>query len=67
MDCTDLADPVNGGITYDTGTIGNRPVGTMAMYVCDTGYMLEEDANTFRACEIEGRWSGSEPEPSCTG
>ena len=67
MDCTDLMDLVNGGITYDIGTTGNRPVNTVATYVCDTGYMLEEDANTTRTCESAGRWSGSEPEPFCTG
>ncbi len=67
MACTDLMDLVNGYIAYDIGTIGNRPVGAMATYACDTGYILEEDANTTRTCESGGRWSGSESEPSCTG
>ncbi len=67
VDCTDLIGLVNGGITYDIGSIGNRPVGTVATYTCDTGYILEEDANITRTCESGARWSRSEPEPSCTG
>ncbi len=65
--CTDLMDLVNGDIAYGIGTIGNRPVGTMATYACDIGYILKEDADTSRTCESGGRWSESEPEPSCTG
>ena len=39
------------------GTASLRPVGTAAIYTCDTGYTLNGGAK--RVCVSGGRWSGS--------
>ena len=56
--CTDLIRPSNTMISYNGGSIDNRPVGTVATYSCDTGYTLY--GGSTRTCS-DGTWSGSAP------
>ena len=61
--CFDLSVPLNGVITYSTGSTYNRPVGTMATYSCNTGYAL--NGGSTRTCQLGWTWSGSAP--ACKG
>ena len=58
--CSDLTNPTNGMINYNNmGTVSMRPVGTVATFTCDTGYIL--DGNPTRTCGSDGVWSVSAP------
>ena len=35
--------------------------GSVATYLCDTGYELESGANSNRVCGGDGQWSGVTP------
>ena len=39
--------------------IRGTSIGSVAMYACQNGFMLEGDA--FRTCQRNGEWSGGEP------
>ncbi|XP_064386681.1 sushi, von Willebrand factor type A, EGF and pentraxin domain-containing protein 1-like [Halichondria panicea] len=55
----DLPSLTNGMISYNGGSTNNRPVGTVAIFSCNTGYTLNEDAT--KTCGNDGMWSGSSP------
>ena len=55
VDCSTLADPVNGQVSHTTGTT----FGQTATYSCNTGYGLVGDST--RMCQATGMWSGSVP------
>ena len=57
--CSDLPPLMNGGIIYIGGLTDSRPVNTVAIYTCDTGYTL--NGGTSRVCVTGGMWSGSPP------
>ena len=62
--CFDLPSLTNGMISYnDAGYTNRRPVDTVAIFSCDTGYTLNEDAT--KICGNDGMWSGSSP--TCEG
>ena len=54
LECGILNNPPNGGISATGSTVGS----TVA-YFCNGGYELF--GNTFRVCQLNGQWSGSEP------
>ncbi len=56
--CSDLPSLADGIINYNMGS--PRPVGTIAVHTCNTGYTLSGD--TTRTCESDEQWSGSVPE-----
>ncbi len=62
--CSDLTVPANGVISYNLGIDSLRPVGTVAIYTCNTGYTLNGN-QTRRACVSGGIWNGSTP--NCEG
>ena len=53
-DCETLSDPPYGQVIL-SGTTN----GSMAMYVCDSRFVLTGDAT--RVCQDDGYWSGEEP------
>ncbi len=55
--CSDLPTLM---VSYNGGSTDNRPVGTVATYTCDTGYILN-GGTTTRTCGSDGVWSGSAP------
>ena len=59
--CSDLPFLLtNGMISYDdAGSTNNRPVDTVAIFSCDAGYTLNEDAT--KTCGSDGMWSGLDP------
>ena len=58
--CFDLPPLTNGMISYnDAASTNIRPVGTVAIFSCDIGYTLNEDAT--KTCGNDGMWSGSDP------
>ncbi len=62
--CSDLSAPTNGeSISYNAGTMNNRPVNTVATYTCNDGYVLMGDAT--RTCQSDGDWSSTAP--TCAG
>ena len=56
--CPALSRPENGIVTLNGVTFGS-----LATYVCNTGFVL--DGNVQRMCLATGEWSGSDP--SCIG
>ena len=58
VDCGDLFDPTNGGVSVNSTTFNST-----ATYTCDSGYSLVGD--TTRICLASGLWSGIVP--NCTG
>ena len=58
--CSDLPLLTNGMIG---GSTNKRPVDTVAIFRCNTGYTLNEDAT--KTCGNGGMWSGSSP--TCEG
>ena len=54
LTCESLEAPVNGQIR-----VRGTSVGSVALYTCNSGFMLEGDA--FRTCQGNGEWSGEEP------
>lgn len=58
VECEDLLDPLNGMVML----MGRTP-GSMAMYTCEMGFMLEGDMT--RTCRPDGEWSGDEPVCIC--
>ncbi len=56
MICFDLTLLNNGDITYSTGSINSRPIGTVATFSCTKRYILIGEIN--RTCG-SGGWSGS--------
>ncbi|XP_064386127.1 sushi, von Willebrand factor type A, EGF and pentraxin domain-containing protein 1-like isoform X2 [Halichondria panicea] len=50
--CSALSDPTNGMVS-----VPNNNFGTVANYMCNTGYMLTGDV--IRVCEVNGDWSGT--------
>ncbi len=57
--CSDLPALEFGDIDYaGGGSMNNRPVDTVATYICNTGYTLNGDTST-RTCGSDGMWSGS--------
>ncbi|XP_064386166.1 uncharacterized protein LOC135334779 [Halichondria panicea] len=69
-DCPDLPSLTNGMIMYSAGSPDNRPLGSSAVYSCNTNYTLTGDTLTAaggtmitrpRVCVSGGRWSGSAP------
>ncbi len=55
--CSNLPSLTNGMISYSFA--GSDDVGTLAIYICDTGYTL--NGGTTRTCGSDGVWSGSPP------
>ena len=47
---------ISGGVVCYNGT----PAGSLAVYICDNGFLLM--GNEARVCQIEGRWNGSIPQ-----
>ena len=67
--CSDLPTPDNGRIVYSTGVTSPYDFGTVATYVCDTGFGLRGGDNT-RSCggggpTTSGSWTGRAP--TCEG
>ena len=58
--CPTLENPANGWVTYSTVSIGGA-----ATYFCSDGYSLSDQALSQRTCEMNGMWSGNQPE--CQG
>ncbi len=58
MVCPTLSDPRNGDIAITTTTVDSS-----VSYTCRRGYRL--DGPTTRECQIDGRWTGSDPVCSC--
>ena len=58
IDCGDLFDPTNGGVSVTSTTFNST-----ATYTCDSGYNLVGD--TARTCLATASWSSFEP--SCIG
>ena len=56
--CPSLSDPLNGGVTWTS-----LSVGSIATYTCNSGFELV--GNEMRTCQSDGVWSGEEP--VCTG
>lgn len=54
MRCGELLGPAFGSVEYDSTTVGS-----IAMYSCNTGYMLSGDRT--RTCQDTGMWSGTQP------
>ncbi len=57
--CSDLTALTNGMIGYNMGTVSPKPVGTVATYTCNPGYIL--NGGTTRTCGSDGVWSESVP------
>ena len=55
VDCGALQAPANGAVMTNPGTT----VGSTAAYTCDSGYLLEGEAN--RTCLATGSWSNTAP------
>ena len=57
VDCGTLANPSNGQVSHPSGTTFGRT----ATYICDPGYMLNEDSSrpNPRICQANGFWSGA--------
>ena len=55
VDCGRLFDPEHGDVDISSGTVFN----SIAMYSCDTGYML--DGVSTRVCVSEGIWIPEAP------
>ncbi|XP_064386974.1 sushi, von Willebrand factor type A, EGF and pentraxin domain-containing protein 1-like [Halichondria panicea] len=64
--CSDLTALTNGMIGYNMGTVSPKPVGTVATYTCNPGYIL--NGGTTRTCGSDGVWSESVPvcQPICS-
>ncbi len=54
IDCGPLTSPTNGIVRVPGTQFGNS-----ARYSCSFGFILEGEA--FRACTIDGTWSGEAP------
>ena len=57
--CADLPTLANAAITYNMGTAGDRPVGTVATYECIEGFVLKGDG--MRTCQDNEMFDGMEP------
>ncbi len=57
--CSDLILLTNGDIVYTAGSPNSRPVDTVAIYTCVTGYTL--NGGSTRTCGSDGVWSGLAP------
>ena len=57
--CSDLTNLTNGMINYTMGTASLRPVHTVAVFRCNTGYTLNKNAT--KICGNDGMWRGSDP------
>ena len=55
--CPTLENPANGWVMYSTVSIGG-----VATYFCSDGYRLSDQALSQRTCEMNGMWSGNQPE-----
>ena len=55
VDCGELADPVNGGVTTDPSTRFQ----SVATYTCNVGYNLT--GNETRNCQADAVWSREAP------
>ena len=55
--CPTLMNPANGWVMYSTVSIGG-----VATYFCSDGYSLSDQALSQRTCEMNGMWSGNQPE-----
>ena len=53
MNCENLNDPTNGGVTF-TPTLNSQ-----AHYTCIDGYCL--NGNRYRTCQCGGNWTGTQP------
>ncbi len=63
--CTLLPDPDNGRIIYSTGTTSPYEFGTVAIYMCDTGFGIDS-GDVLRTCRGDrlspmGIWTGIAP------
>ena len=71
--CEPLSDIENGMISYSTAGTPNHPLGTVATYSCDAGFVLDLSGggSETRTCEDDGdgdalgEFSGTAP--SCVG
>ena len=64
--CPVLPTPANGMITYSSESSTVRPVGTVATYICNTGFVLALNSGTERrTCQSNRLWIGSPP--TCAG
>ncbi len=62
--CPDIPDPDNGQITFTTDNTAPFEDGTMALYSCNSGYVLSDVGNNPRMCGGDGSssvgaWSGA--------
>ncbi len=48
-------------IQYGTVQYNDTDIGTVASYICQTGYILSDDDTIQRLCQDNGQWSGDEP------
>ena len=55
----DLVEPVTGtgSVMYDMESKDSRPLGTMATYMCSTGYMVVGSVTV--TCLADRTWSGT--------
>ena len=63
--CTGLPSPDNGSIIYPTGTTSPYEFGTVATYMCDTGFGID-GGDVLRTCHgyglsPMGTWTGTAP------
>ena len=55
--CRDLDSPSNGAVSYNAGSVDQRPIETTATHTCNDGYTLNGEMK--RHCSISGTWNGS--------
>ena len=66
VDCPVLAPPINGQITYSSGSSTVRPIDTVATYSCDPGYrIVGRGTLTCQAGLTVGAWSSAPPTCEC--
>ena len=53
INCEDLTNPMNGGVTFNT------TLNSQAHYTCNAGYCISGDR--YRTCQCGGNWTGTEP------
>ncbi len=61
--CSDLTEPLYGNVSYTSGSTDNRPIYSVATYMCISGYALSSIGN--RMCEDNGSWNGIAPTCLC--
>ena len=60
--CSDLPPLSMGSTSYNGGTSGSRPVGTVATHRCNSGLVFAFNrGNAMRTCQSAHTWSGGQP------